>query len=726
MNILIIGCGTLANSLVDKFNKYGHRVYMVSGGRGKKIHNRKIFEVYDFPYDSTSLKDIFATVRPDITFFMGIYDDNFDWSDAREESVKYSAGLMNVLSSYFLVNYGRFVYLSSDEVFNSNYFDNITEEEKVSPKNFKAMAIVQGENMCNNYINSSGMDGIIIRYDNLYFIPEKHKTIEHKCFKMCLEALKTGKISVNERIRFSMLYINDAVEYTYNIVTKKKPDYKLYHLSSMEDINEMQMAMIIKDSMGRDISIIDNTVGSGFRNILSSERYANEFTMKLFCHYEEGIRRVAEYMKRNSRYFIGVDNTGTGFGGRMWQKIKYIMHILLPFIENMVCFIPFFMLNNRAIGSAYFSKLDFYLLYVLLFAIVYGQHQATFSALLAVAGYSFRQMYTRSGFDVLLDYNTYVWVAQLFILGMVIGYMRDNLNVVKKEGTEKIDYLSGQLEDIVDINDSNVRMKHTFESIVINQQDSVGKIYEITSKLDKYEPEETLFYAAQVIGDIMGSKDVAIYSVTKYRYARLFSSTSKKARMLGNSIDYKSLTDMYNELKNRRVYINKTMDEKYPLMASAVFNEEQMQFILMVWGIPWERMNLGQANMLTVIGYLIQNAVVKSEKYLAALESQRYIEGSNILSGDAFTSLMKAYFEAGERGLTECAILKIDIPKEKYVEAGVVLGGKLRQSDYIGIMSDGKLYVLLGNTSRENAAILIDRFRSIGYESALWEGTLDE
>ncbi len=54
------------------------------------------------------------------------------------------------------------------------------------------------------------------------------------------------------------------------------------------------------------------------------------------------------------------------------------------FIENCICFIPFFMLNNRAVGREYFQNIDFYLLYVLLFAIVHGQQQAIFSSLLAV------------------------------------------------------------------------------------------------------------------------------------------------------------------------------------------------------------------------------------------------------------------------------------------------------------------------------------------------------
>lgn len=69
---------------------------------------------------------------------------------------------------------------------------------------------------------------------------------------------------------------------------------------------------------------------------------------------------------------------------------------------------------------------------MLLFAIVYGQQQAIFSALLATAGYCFRQMYNQSGLEVLMDYSTYIWMAQLFILGMVVGYMRDQIHHIKR------------------------------------------------------------------------------------------------------------------------------------------------------------------------------------------------------------------------------------------------------------------------------------------------------
>lgn len=117
--------------------------------------------------------------------------------------------------------------------------------------------------------------------------------------------------------------------------------------------------------------------------------------------------------------------------------------------------------------SAYFTNLDPYLLYVLFFAIIYGQQQATFSAVCAVAGYLFRQMYQRTGFEVVLDYNTYVWIAQLFILGLIVGYMRDQIRMIRRESLEMEEHLTGQIADLQEINATNVRIKAAMEQQLI-------------------------------------------------------------------------------------------------------------------------------------------------------------------------------------------------------------------------------------------------------------------
>ena len=323
---------------------------------------------------------------------------------------------------------------------------------------------------------------------------------------------------------------------------------------------------------------------------------------------------------------------------------------------------------------------------------------------------------------MLLDYNTYVWMAQLFIVGMAVGHIRDQLRIVKQEDREEIEYLENKLTDIMEINDSNVRMKQNFEAQLINQKGSLGKIYEITSSLEKYKPEEVLFYTARIISQLMECKDVAVYTVANRGYARLFSATSPEARNLGASIAYTSMEEMYKELKDHRVYINKTMADQLPQMASAVYAEEEMHLIFMLWGVPWQRMTLAEANRFAIIGQLIQSAVVRANRYLEALRSQRYIEGTNLLAEEAFTSLVKAFFEAQDQGLTECTLLEVLTNGQDCELAAEALRSCVRQTDYMGLLQDGKLYLLLSNTESKNAGYVVNRLRDAGYESRLEKG----
>ncbi len=721
MNVLLIGGGSrMADAVIDKLNKSKHRVFLLTGRRDRKFSYKHVFERYDYPYEDESIKDIFESVKPDMVIFMGAYDTNFDWHRERQESVRYTASLMNILSTYSMVGKGRFVYFSSHEVYGGSHYNNIQEQEAAQPRGFKAMAVAQGEEICENYRKTQGIETLVLRFDHLYGVPRKGQEESNLCFQMCLEALKTGKVSASDRRSFSMLYLNDAVELAYKVMMEEQPALYCYHISSMEEINEVNLAEAVIKAMGGGIRLVNNSVGDRYRLVLDGKAYQEEYDQRIFVHYEEGAEQVARYMKRHADSFISAEDTGGSRAARIWHGIKVGFKRVFPFVENLICFVPFFILNSKAAGSEYFNRLDFFLLYVLLFAIVYGQQQAIFSSLLAVVGYFLQQMYGRTGFEVLLDYNIYIWMAQLFIIGMVVGYMRDQLQFIRDENEEEVRYLSRKVDDIADINDSNVRMKQSFETQLVNQRDSLGKIYEITSSLEAYASEEVLFYAAKVLGELMDSRDVAVYTVANGDYARLFSFTSKEAKKLGNSIKYTDMEDLYNDLKEHRVFINKKMDEKLPLMASAVYTEDQMELILMVWGIPWQRMTLSEANRLTIVGALIQNAVVHANRYLDALTNQRYLEQTRIMSPDAFGQLVHAFFGAKANGLTECALLEIGAADR--VQAAEALGKNMRQTDYMGVLDDGGFYILLSNTDEKNAEGVIERFRSAGYECELREG----
>lgn len=144
--------------------------------------------------------------------------------------------------------------------------------------------------------------------------------------------------------------------------------------------------------------------------------------------------------------------------------------------------------------------------------------------------------------------------------------------------------------------------------------------------------------------------------------------------------------------------------------------------IIMLWGLSWEKMTLGQANFLTVVSYLIQNAVLRAQRYIQALEEKRYSEeGSRILSQEAFKPLVKSYMDAEAKDLAECVLLKVDVVNEQFRQLDETMAKKLRDSDYLGIMPDGNLYVLLANTTKENTSFVQERFEQNGYSTEIVE-----
>ena len=721
MNILLTGgSSSLIDSMILKFRKEGHRVFILTGDKYKHNKYEKVFEKYEFPYDSDSLNEILESVNPDVSILMGAFDTNYHWNGEERENVRFVSHLVNILVAHSTFKKTKVIFLSSDEMYSGNYPCDIEEEEKFSGSGLKAECLSQAEEMCRNFHENRGMDLMILRLDHLYGIPKEKKDVSHIIAQMCLDCMCNGYIKAETDHEFSMLYEKDAVEYIYQAVKRKKHEHFLYQLSSNDVVSELELAAMIREEMKSEANIITSPGGNG-RCVLSGSRFEKEYGVHVFCDYKKALRDIVSYMQKHKSIFLNDDELKKNWWKRLWEKWKWLLRVLFPFVENLICFIPFFMLNNRTVGSEYFANLDPFLLYVLLFAIVYGQQQATFSAMCAVAGYLFRQMYTRSGFEVLMDYNTYVWIAQLFILGLVVGYMRDQIRTMRMESEELEDHLSRQITDIRDINESNIRVKKVMQQQLIDQKDGIGKIYNITKALDQRMPDEVMFYAVENLEELMETKDVALYQVVNGDYARIFSASSEKARSLGNSIRYREMPEIYAELAEEKVYINKTMDERYPLMARAIYQDGSMHMIIMLWGLSWEKMTLGQANFLTIVSYLIQNAVLRSQRYMQALEEKRYSQDSRILDKEAFVSLVQAYRSAEERNLVECILLHICVAEEKYREVDAAMTKRLRGSDYMGMMTDGGLYVLLANTTKENAVPVQDRFKENGYQTEIVE-----
>ena len=96
-------------------------------------------------------------------------------------------------------------------------------------------------------------------------------------------------------------------------------------------------------------------------------------------------------------------------------------------------------------------------------------------------------------------------------------------------------------------------------------------------------------HAVEMLHKTDGNKRCGILQCVNDDYARLFSASSEKARSLGNSIRYREMTEICDELLEEKVYINKTMDERYPLMVRGIYEDGKLQMVIMLWGLNWEK-----------------------------------------------------------------------------------------------------------------------------------------
>lgn len=709
-SILIVGSyGTFTNEVINKFYKENWRVYTLISNK-KLLKPAHVFEQYVFHYDSESIKVLIDSSYPDAILFTGAYDPLYKWEDesVTEESLNYITGLSNLLMCAAMNGIRHFIYVSSEMVYEDEYMIDINEELPVSPNSYKGMTISQGENLAMHFNQTTQMEVTVVRIAAMYGIPANREACVDFFSQMCLDALIFGRLEVNAKKIVSALYVKDAVEALYLMIRAPERKHSLYHISSMEEAAGDTIAGLIRESYSNQIDIVDQTLGLKHRVILSNERFKKEFPFDIRNSYRETIPEILSYMNSHKNLFLLNDEKYKGKSFR--HRVFWLSKKVFPFIECLAFFIPFFILNNHTAGNSYFGGINFYMLYVLLFAVVHGRQQAIFASLLSMIGYSYRQMYNSSGFFLLIDINTYIWIAQILIIALTVGHLKDKFREMEEDKNEKINFLTERLNDITVINSSNMKIKNYFAERIISSTESIGRIYDITSKLDKAAVGEVLFAALDTLSEIMNTPDVSIYLVSNMDYCRLASASSEKARSLGKSVQMSNYKTIFEVLKTKQVFINRTLDSTLPMMASALFDDKSnMRIVIFLWAVPYEQMTLYQANLLTIVGALVYSVVVRDADYMDALSYRRFIPETAILQEDAFQAMYDIYKHAGDKGYAELSVFCVQSDSMSLQELSQKIKPLLRETDYVGAMSDGDLVILLTNTNEAESVYVRTR-----------------
>ena len=267
-------------------------------------------EYYDFPY--TEIKEDITTIELKSNFFDVIihssgYAQPMKFLNDSLTTIKINTNAtINLLDA--LKPDGKFLFVSTSEVYNGNDSLNITEDQigTTTPSHSRACYIESkrcGEAICHSYI-ASGYDVKIARL-SLAYGPFTKLGDLRVLNSLIDKGLNNGVIELMDdgsAIR-TYCYITDVIEMFWNILLHGKD--VTYNVSGFSNSSIKELADNIGAKMNKQVivpSLSNSLAGSPKIVNISSEKYISEFGKKEFISIDEGLENVIEWMKHINQY----------------------------------------------------------------------------------------------------------------------------------------------------------------------------------------------------------------------------------------------------------------------------------------------------------------------------------------------------------------------------------------------------------------------------------------
>ena len=198
---------------------------------------------------------------------------------------------------------GKFVFLSSSEVYSGNNKQDILEEDcgLTNPSHPRAAYIESkrcGEAICNSIAESTNIDVKILRL-SLAYGPGTKKDDLRVVNTLIQKALLEEKIILLDNglaIR-TYAYISDIIEMFWNIILFGNDI--TYNLTGINKATILHLANIIGKKLNKQVvQSTDSGLSGNPQNVsLSIKKYTKEFGYKEFITLEDGISRTIEWQK---------------------------------------------------------------------------------------------------------------------------------------------------------------------------------------------------------------------------------------------------------------------------------------------------------------------------------------------------------------------------------------------------------------------------------------------
>ncbi|WP_214820988.1 MULTISPECIES: NAD-dependent epimerase/dehydratase family protein [unclassified Exiguobacterium] len=687
MNILITGgYGFLGSSIAERFFKEGHRIHILdnltSGSKDTVDfkHRHLVADVAD-----RKCETFFKTYAFDVV----IHCANSATNDHPHLS---TSGLFNLLSLSEKYGVKQFVFFSTRDGFAFEAETVIPETASPIPRSPSALNQRHSEEYALHWGNHSALSTLIFRLSSVYG-PKQHISSESRWIHDLMSMTGTETLRLPSSHHADLIFIGDVVEAVYRGVISELSG--LYHLSSGESTSIDTLCA----HLGVEPPVANQHVPNQ-QGILDNRKLKTDLDWVPRYGLEEGLHVTKSYYAHQpaspSPQTIPKE-----------RRFKHALsHPVLRTLENLTLFLLFF------IGSLLLTPIvdtpDYWFIYVLLAALLFGKSQALIASLLAVGVHLYESASIgRNILSLFVDNSILATFTMYLLIGLVVSYVMERRKIEIQFLKDELAATTERHTFLNDVYEETLTIKNQLQQQILHSEESIGSVYEATRALDSLEPEGLFVGSISVLEKTLKANQFAIYMINQSSFARLAAKSSDSTFTPRNSLQIEEQTVIHEVVASSEIVFNTSLTPGEPLFGAPLIRQGEVMAVILCYEVPFHNLTLSYRNLIDVMVRLINSSLDRSLGYINAIQFDRYVGNTNALKQEYFERILIQKEQAQQELNIPYSLVLIEEDHDDSIIQSTET--TLRTTDYLGFRTDGRLYAILSNATKEESQIVIDR-----------------
>ncbi|WP_186763943.1 NAD-dependent epimerase/dehydratase family protein [Planomicrobium sp. CPCC 101079] len=717
MNILVTGgYGFIGSHIAERFFKENHRVFIIDNlfsGKKENVdfkHRSFIGDVADEKCESFFKAHSFEVV----IHCAAQTSEERSIDKPFEDSSTNILGLINMLNLSKKYGVKTFAFCSSAAVYSESVSLPLKEDDKLDPVSPYGINKMNGELYCRKWEEMYGLSSLIFRFSHVYG-PRQHvsaesgvvsvytnKLLEQESFSV----LGTGKQT------HDFIYIADVAEAVYRgVISRLNGTYNV-STNTQTSIEEL-IATLTNWKPDSSIEFLEPKVGDIAFSQLDNTKLKKDLDWLPKNSLEEGLKATLTYYENIPAAEPAEERkSNASFWSSQW----------IHFAENIVLFLIFYSLSIIAVPAV--EILVFWMIYVLLAALLFGKPQAVVSSVLSIAVHANQESGSgRELVSLLMDNELLTTLIIYLLMGLIVSYVVDRQKIELLFTKDELAASSAQYSFLSSIYEETLEIKNELQEQILRSENSIGQIYQITRLLDSLEPEALFSGSIHVLEQTLKSKHFALYSISTNGFAHLASKSGDPLFLPAASLDIKNDLFLNKAVNEKQISFNHSLSKDEPFFVAPIVQQHNTVAVIICYDVNFQELTLSYRNLVDVVTRLINEAFERSSRYIQEISHVRYEEETIAMKSAYFKQILEQKKQAAETFHIPYTLLHVygetyDKEKLQSIEATI------RPIDYLGFTEDGKLCIILSNAEPSDVALVLERLNKKGIEAAKIEEEL--